>query len=671
MTQADNRLPYFELPHEYCNNLQEAVKREWLVTNGIGGYAMGTVAGALTRRYHGLLIAALNPPLGRSLLCAKLDETLTVAGTPHPLFTNIFANGPTDQPGVAHLEKFALDGGLPTWTFTVGDARLTKRIWMEDGLNITYVQYTLDPSSRAVQLDFDVLLNDRDHHYTTHANEVADARLVDADLAVRVWPNGNTVRVCCRGLSYDRIRWSIDPQWWRGFFLSIENDRGLDDYDDHCRAAHCCLHLEPGETVTIGISAEGEDSCNAENALERRRAINLGRLFEHQTLKDVKSDEPTAIQQLTIAADQFLVKRPSQNDPEGYSIIAGYPWFSDWGRDTMISLPGLTLVNGRYDTARRILLTWAEHVDQGLIPNRFPDAGSEPEYNSADATLWYLWAIEHYVSATADFDTLAQLLPKIEEIIDWHVRGTRHGIGLDKDGLIRAGVQGQNLTWMDARVDGVVITPRYGRPIELTALWHHGLCALIRWCGALGKPVEKYVALRDKAAIAFAMFWNPKLNACADVIEDDGAVDARIRPNQILAVALDSCPLSASQQAGVVAAVEKELFTPYGLRTKAPSEPGYHGVFTGPMPERDRRYHTGTVWGWLLGPFVIAHYRVHQDRAAARQFLEPMFVQLSEHGVGTISEIFDGDAPHTPHGCIAQAWSVAETLRAWHVTQHE
>lgn len=667
--QADSRLPNLELPHQYCNDLQEAVRREWLVTNGIGGYAMGTVAGALTRRYHGYLIAALNPPLGRQLLCPKFDETLTVAGLAHPLSTNVFADGPTDPPGIMHLDAFELHGGIPTWTYTVGEARLTKRLWMEDGLNITYVQYVLSPESRSAQLNLDLFANDRDHHQVSRAFDKPSAWLVDADLAVRVWSSGHEMRVCCRGLDWDRIRWTIDPQWWFGFHLSIEQERGLDDIDDNARVARCAIQLEPGDTVTVALCADPHEIQHHENALERRLAINTGRLFERQTRRDALQDEPPAVQQMTLSADQFLVKRPSSNDPEGYTVIAGYPWFSDWGRDTMIALPGLTLINGRFDVAKRILLTWANHVDQGMIPNRFPDEGQAPEYNTADATLWYLWAIEQYFSATEDFETLEQLMPAIESIIDWHVKGTRHGIGLDKNGLIRAGVSGQNLTWMDAKVGGEVITPRHGRPIELTALWHHGLSGLIRWCSALGKPSDRYVELRDKAAVAFAMFWNPKRHCCVDVIEDDGTIDARIRPNQILAVALESCPLSASQQAGVVAAVEEELLTPVGLRTRAPSEPDYHGVFTGDMPERDRRYHTGTSWGWLLGPFVIAHYRVHQDRAAARAFLQPMFDHLTDHGIGSISEIFDGDAPHTPHGCIAQAWSVAETLRAWQVTQ--
>jgi predicted glycogen debranching enzyme len=670
MTLADPRLPSLNLSHHDCNDLQTAVAREWLVTNGIGGYAMGTVAGALTRRYHGLLIAALNPPIGRQLLCTKLDETLTVAGAAHPLFTNFFAGGATDHPGIVHLESFTIEAGIPTWVYTVGAARLTKRIWMEDGLNVTYVQYSLCPDSRPAQLDLNLLVNDRDHHHITHASGQVDARLVDADLVTRVWPSGNELHVCCRGLAWERIRWTIDPQWWHGFFLAIENDRGLDDHDDNCRVAQCTLHIEPGEQVIFGICG-GDHQCRHEHALERCRAISAGRLIEHHAHAPGDHETPEAVRQLALAADQFLVRRKAENDPEGHTIIAGYPWFSDWGRDTMIALPGLTLITGRYDVARHILLTWARHVEQGMIPNRFPDEGHPPEYNTADATLWYLWAIDQYIRTTDDLATLELLLPRIEEIIESHVQGTRHGIGLDKDGLIRAGEPGQNLTWMDAKVNGEVITPRYGRPIELTALWHHGLCAMIRWCGALGKHADKYVELRDRAALAFAMFWNPTRNACADVIADDGTIDARIRPNQILAVSLDSCPLSASQQAGVVKAVQEELLTPVGLRTRSPNEPDYHGVFTGPMPERDRRYHTGTAWGWLLGPFVIAHFRVHQDREAARKLLEPMFAHLTDHCVGSISEIFDGDPPHTPHGCIAQAWSVAETLRAWHITQFE
>jgi predicted glycogen debranching enzyme len=427
-------------------------------------------------------------------------------------------------------------------------------------------------------------------------------------------------------------------------------------------------------------SSEPGAQVDATTALVRRQNAALERLTAFEKLHGVEDGEtPLSVRQLVLAADQFIVTRcaaaggptaaPAGGGETGHTVIAGYPWFTDWGRDTMIALPGLTLCTGRFDVARQVLRTWARYVDRGMIPNRFPDQGDALEYHTADATLWYLWAIDRYVRATGDRQTLAELFPVMCDIVDWHLRGTRHNIHVGDDGLVCAGESGVNLTWMDAKTGSRVITPRMGKPIELSALWHDGLCNLARLAHWLGQPAERYERLAGQTRASFARFWNPARGCCFDVLDGPDGPDASLRPNQVFAVSLEHSPLAPGQQQAVVAACERELVTWFGLRTLAPGEPAYHPRYVGDWAARDEAYHQGTAWGWLLGPFVIADFRIHQDAARARDWLEPMLGQLWVHGVGSLSEVFDGAAPHEPNGCIAQAWSVAETLRAWRETQ--
>jgi predicted glycogen debranching enzyme len=372
-----------------------------------------------------------------------------------------------------------------------------------------------------------------------------------------------------------------------------------------------------------------------------------------------------------LAADQFIVSRSSPDEPSGKTIIAGYPWFSDWGRDTMISLPGLTLATGRPEIARSILRTFARHVDQGMIPNRFPDQGEVPEYNTVDATLWYFEAVRAYYGITEDNDLIQELFPVLADIIDWHCRGTRYNIHLDPaDGLLYAGEPGVQLTWMDAKVGDWVVTPRIGKPVEVNALWYNALRTMAKLARRVGKPHQEYEAIADRAQARFARFWSPKLGYCYDVLDGPNGDDASLRPNQIFAVSLPESPLNAAQQRGVVDVCARSLLTSHGLRSLAPDDPQYQGRYGGNQTQRDGAYHQGTVWGWLIGSFVLAHLRVYNNPAKAREFLEPMENHLYTHGVGSLSEIFDGDAPMTPNGCIAQAWTVAELLRAWLATEN-
>jgi predicted glycogen debranching enzyme len=467
-----------------------------------------------------------------------------------------------------------------------------------------------------------------------------------------------------------------EPTWYNNFDLAIERYRGLSDREHHLHAATIAIMLNPGESSTIVASTESTPNLNGETAHQQRQSHSQQRLQSWHAINAEDQPKPPWIQQLILAADQFIVDRPSPSDPTGKTIIAGYPWFSDWGRDTMISLPGLTLITGRPEIARSILRTFAQYVDRGMIPNRFPDAGEVPEYNTADATLWYFEAIRQYHQVTGDDQLLQELFPVLAAIVDWHCRGTRYNIHLDpSDGLLYAGESGVQLTWMDAKVGDWVVTPRIGKPIEINALWYNALRTIAQFARQLNQPDQDYVAKADRVHRNFSRFWNTELGYCNDVLDGLDGDDVSLRPNQLFAVSLPNgrgvhWPLlfNPSQQRGIVDICAQKLLTSYGLRSRSPDRPQYQGHYGGNQLQRDGAYHQGVTWGWLIGPFVQAHLRAYQNPAAARQFLQPMADQLSAHGLGSLSEIFDGDAPIAPRGCIAQAWTVAEVLRVWHET---
>jgi len=658
------------LPERVCTHLDSALRREWLVTNGLGGFSSGTIAGARTRRYHGLLIAALRPPLERRLLVAKFDETVQLGTDEVPLHTNIWRDGISQPDGCRYLRRFDLHLGVPTWTFAVNSARLIKRVWMEAGANTTYIQYALEGGTSALRLAGRLLLTDRDYHYLARGPQRGFAVRPQREcLQVDLPHAGRRLVARCQGNAGVQWRWDPDHTWWWAFHLPVEAQRGFDHLEDHLCAGACQIVLPPGATITLQFSVDPEPPDLA-NALARRYQQATERLRDWQARGGRRTAlHSVPVQQLVLAADQFLVARPTSGEPDGRTIIAGYPWFTDWGRDTMIALPGLTLVTGRPAIARQILRTWAGYVRDGLIPNRFPDGAEQPEYHTADATLWYLWAVNEYIQASADLDTLRALLPTLADIVACHRRGTRHNIHIDEDGLLYAGEPGVNLTWMDAKIGDRVITPRIGKPVELSALWYDGLCNLADLCDRAGASGAEYRRLARRTRQAFARFWNPATECCYDVLDGPNGNDPSLRPNQIFAVSLRHSPLTAGQQRAVVEACRQKLLTWFGLRSLAPDQPGYRGRYRGSPVERDEAYHQGTAWGWLLGPFVRAHYRVHQDRKQALAFLEPMLGQLWSGGIGSLSEVFDGDEPHTPDGCPAQAWSVAETLRAWWDTQ--
>jgi predicted glycogen debranching enzyme len=658
---------------EINGNLTIAESREWLVTNGMGGFASGTVAGMLTRRYHGLLLAALQPPLGRTLMLAKVDETVEYegiypqSGRFYPLYVNRWANSKVEGNGHHTINRFHLEGTTPVWTFAFGNALLEKRIWMQPGANTTYLHYKLVRATGPLTMEAKAFVNYRDYHQTTIMNDW-EPEVEDVANGLRIQVHDKAAPLY---LLSDKMEMIPQFDWYEDFYLSIEEYRGQNDVqEDHIYAALLRTVLRPGESLTLVASTEPSPSLDGEAAYAERQAYEASLLERARKVNAVVL--PPAVEQLVLAADQFVVKRPTARDKDGRSVIAGYPWFSDWGRDTMIALPGLTLVTGRPEVAASILRTYAQFVDQGMLPNRFPDAGEHPEYNTVDATLWYFEALRAYHAATGDEALVRELFPVLQEVILWHKRGTRYNIQMDtKDGLLFAGEEGVQLTWMDAKVDSWVVTSRIGKPVEINALWYNALCIMADFARLLGEDPAEYEAMIKKVKKGFGRFWNKEMGYCYDVIDgpDADGLDGSLRPNQLLAISLPHSPLTTEQQRSTVDACGRHLVTAHGLRSLSADDKAYVGHYGGDRQKRDGAYHQGTVWGWLIGPFVSAHLRVYGDKAAAQSYLDSlMHHQIRSHGMGSLSEIFDGDAPFTPRGCVAQAWSVAEVLRAWQET---
>ena len=660
------------LGKQICSNLATAESREWLVTNGIGGYGAGTISGLLTRRYHGLLIAALNPPTQRTLMLTKLNETVVYNNLDYDLYCDRFEDGTIFPHGYRHIERFFLDGTTPIFQYKLGDAILEKRIWMQPQENTTYIRYTFKGGSQSLKLSLNALVNYRDHHGDTHAGNW-QMQIDSVDRGIKVQPDRDTVAFYLFAVSNSSnvVNWTSSHVWYRNFILAIEQYRGLTCCEDHLLAGSCSVTLNPGESITIVASTKEKPNLNIESAWQQHYT------YEQELLSQAKStlsknteskSRPEWIEQLTLAANQFIVDRSTAAD-EGKTIIAGYPWFTDWGRDTMISLPGLTLTIGRADVARSILRTFAKYIDRGMLPNVFPDGGETPEYNTVDATLWYFEAIYSYYLQTKDKDLIDELFPVLNTIIVNYRKGTRYNIHQDADGLIYAGETGVQLTWMDAKVDDWVVTPRIGKPVEINALWYNALVIMERLAQIVGQPPQEYTELAASVREGFQRFWSDRLGYCYDVLDTDNENDASLRPNQIFAVSLpvtDAPPLlNPQQQKSVVDRVAKELLTPYGLRSLSPQDSNYQGVYGGDRRKRDGQYHQGTTWGWLIGHFIQAHLKVYQQPQTAIAYLTPMAEHLTTGYVGNISEIFDGDSPFTPRGCFAQAWSVAEVLRSW------
>lgn len=643
-----------ELDQENCRNPDISCSREWLETNGIGGFSSSTVSGLNSRRYHGLLTAATTPPVGRFVLLSKLEETLVIDGRQYELSANRY-------PGVIHPQGFSYQTGFrldpfPIFTYELEQVRIDKTVFMAQGENTTIVQYEVNQlavNSRDIKLEIRPLIAFRDYHSTTHENSVLDPHVDTEDCQTTFRPYGDLPP-----LHLAHAPAEIDSRgfWYRNFEYAMEQERGLDFVEDLFSPCAFTFDLNALKKVSIIASTERHDVRDADTYREaevNRRSIP----------DELKADELVTL--LASAADQFIVARK-----RGETVIAGYHWFTDWGRDTMIALPGLTLVNGRWDIAKNILAEFAAHVDQGMLPNRFPDGAEVPEYNTVDATLWFFEAVRSYLQYTGDYEFVrTKLYAVLQDIINWHIRGTRYQIHVDDDGLLFSGESGVQLTWMDAKVGDWVITPRHGKPVEIQALWYNALRVMEQLAGKFNKPqVEnEYSAMADKAHASFnRLFWNEKSECLYDVVNGEYR-DASIRPNQVIAISLTNSMLSKERSVSVLRVIERELLTPRGLRTLSPSDPNYIGRYEGNPGSRDAAYHQGTVWPWLMGPFITAYIKTFGGKAGRRfasSWLENFQPHLHEACLGQVSEIFDGDAPHAPRGCIAQAWSVAESLRA-------
>ena len=642
------------------SDFASASAREWLVTNGLGGFAAGSVSGARTRRYHGLLVAALKPPVARVVTLAKVDEIVTYAGRDYALGANEFADGTIAPSGHILLQSFVLEDGMPVWTYALGDALLEKRIWMAHGANTTYVRYRLQRASMPLQLELQPLGTFRDYHAQWRGGGSFAVIPDAAGCTVRAYEGATPYR-----LALDRGEFRHDEAWHWNFRHRQESARGLDDLEDLFHPGVFRVALAPGESATLTATTEESSPHTPEHVLEDARARHAS------LLAPLDRDAPEWIATLYASADQFIVRRSTAEVMPGSTLIAGYPWFSDWGRDTMIALPGLTLTTRRFEQAAQILRTFAGHVNEGMLPNRFPDAGEAPEYNTVDATLWYFHALDAYSAASGDSSLERELYPVLKDIVRWHRTGTRYSIHADPlDGLLYAGEPGVQLTWMDARVGDRVITPRTGKAIEINALWFNALEVMTRLARDSGDHAgaREYGELaRQVGASLRARFWFAEGGYLYDVIDApaEPRADASLRPNQIFAVSLPHSALDSTIARAVVDTCARELWTPVGLRSLARGNAAYAGRYAGGPTQRDSVYHQGTVWSWLLGPFALAHHRVYGDAALARSFLDGIAAHLGDACLGSISEVFDGDAPHRPEGCCAQAWSVGETLRAW------
>jgi predicted glycogen debranching enzyme len=654
-----------------------AASREWLVTNGLGGYAAGTIANATTRRYHGVLVAALRPPVERTVMVTKVDATVRYRGSTIGLTSNEYADGTIDPHGYRYLDRFRLDGTLPVWSWIVGDARIEARLWMAHGENTTYLSWTLLQGSDSIEIDLAPLCTWRDYHW--HSRGAPDVSVNPVDHGVEVHAGPRPYRLLA-----DCGAWEIgvDRHW--NLKHRLETERGLDDVEDLFRPAVCRVRLAPGAAVNLILTAESRqpDAPLETFARERARQAQLiEQAFPSASARHTKTTEtarPAFVDQLVLAADQFIVeRRDGAGRPLGHSVIAGYPWFSDWGRDTMIALPGLALATRRPELAASVLRTFARFVSEGMLPNRFPDAGEAPEYNTVDATLWYFVAVDAYLRSNEDDAFAREIYPVLGEILGWHRRGTRYGIHVDTDdGLLAAGVPGVQLTWMDAKLGDWVVTPRIGKPVEINALWFNALSITRDLARRLGDDAasRELTAEAERVARSFtSRFWFEQGAYLYDVIDgpegeigpDGKRRDASLRPNQLFALSLPHPLLDNGRARSVVDVCARELWTPVGLRSLAPQDPQYSGHYTGGPHERDAVYHQGTVWSWLSGPFALAHYRAYGHAERALEFLTPIDGHLRAACLGQVSEIFDGDSPFHPRGCFAQAWSVAELLRIW------
>lgn len=643
-----------------CADFETALSKEWLETNGLGGFASSTLPGCNTRRYHGLLVAATRPPVGRMVLVNSLEEWIVLDGTRYDLSCNPY-------PGVVHprgdqnLTGFRLDP-WPIWTYRIGPLILEKSLTLIRDQHTTIVTYRMRKENAEAELVVRPLLTGRPFHELHKENDALrpQAEIRSGVCILQPYPGVPTVYFHHNGQAF-----APGFNWYREVEYAREKERGLAYHEDCWSPGTFHYRLRGNQEAVFILTTEGAGYFDSAYLLNAERLRRRALLSGWEATDDVTHH-------LVMAADQFLVKR-NTDDPSGVSgksLIAGYPWFEDWGRDTFIALPGLLLVTGRYEEARDILLAYARLTDHGLIPNRFPDAAEAPEYNTVDASLWFILAVFHFLRYTKNFDFVRdELWEAMKSIMAHYQNGTQYQIHMDVDGLLDAGQPNLPLTWMDAKIGDWVVTPRTGKAIEIQALWYNALRIMDQIAGRLGdkEQAKKWAGLAEKVwASINRQFWYEEGGYLYDVINGDQR-DASLRPNQLFTLSLPFESVSPDRASRIMAVVEERLLTPFGLRTLDPRDPRYVARYAGDPRSRDAAYHQGTVWPWLMGPFLTAYQKVHgkspKIQSHMRAHLALLLTHLWEAGLGTLSEIFDGDMPHEPRGCVAQAWSVAEVLR--------
>ena len=639
---------------EDCRNLDRALSLEWLETNGRGGFASGTIAGANTRRYHALLLTSRKPPSERFVLVNHLEEWLDIDGQAIPLSTNLYP-GAVHPAGYEHCIEFSTDP-WPTWTFDCNGMTIQREILSIHGRDMVIVRWTLvgkKPTKAALRVR--PKLTGRDYHGTHHENGhlSTEAHVGSGMVTWHGYADLPPVRAFHSG------GYRHEPTWYRQIQFLVEQQRGLDAEEDWWSPGEFTFELESGSTRTLVLTSETIDQLDVVPLAKHEKS-------RRDILRQAAPADDSLAGELWCAADRYLSERGA-----GHTVIAGYPWFTDWGRDTFISLPGLCLVTGRLDVAWQVIASFATHVSEGMIPNRFPDAGEQPEYNTIDASLWFIHTIDRYLAASQDEVRVRETAwPAVKQILDGYRQGTRYGIRMEQDSLIRGGVPGAQLTWMDAKVGDWVVTPRHGKPVEIQALWIRALEVGETFARRFGEADYADWCQDDRrnAIVSFRKrFWYEQGGYLYDVIDGPEGDDASLRPNQLYAISLvdELVPRDRAQQ--ILHLVEAQLLTPVGLRTLSPTDSRYRPRYEGDVLQRDGAYHQGTVWPFLLGSFVTAWIKVHGKNPStlkqARSFLDGISAHLKEACCGQVSEIFDAEAPHHARGCYAQAWSVAEPLR--------
>jgi predicted glycogen debranching enzyme len=671
--------------------VENLLTREWLLTNERGGYSSSTIVGCNTREYHGLLIGSLNPPANRIMALAKCLEMVIFKEKTRPFpgsgasenvsprkvynLSTFEFNDKIAPEGFNFLKQVRRDTGLH-FDYELDKLQLTKSVYLLRDTDTVVLVYDFTGVRKPGEFVLRPFIGLRDFHTLQRSDAPLCSRWLGHSLLIRHdVPGSCELFLNCPSMNFEK-----DKQWWFNFVYRNEKQRGQNFTEDLWTPGFFKCQLDAGEPTKIvfwaNLSPPGA-GCNPEQLIKADIDEIRKDLRKHQSVVTVAAKNgDDKFRTLCLAADQFITKRQTNGGPKHAhrtTVIAGFPWFADWGRDTFIALPGLLLSTRRFDEAKSVLTTFAQAVDEGMIPNRFDDHTGTAYFNSVDASLWFINAAFQYLNATGDSETFMQeLLPTIRWIIDSYHNGTRFGICANADGLITAGSDETQLTWMDAKCDGAAITARCGKAIEVNALWYNALCLCAQFYA--GRDVENakhYKSMAEKVKASFhKLFWNETAGYLNDCILPDGTVDSSLRPNQIFAVSLGFSPLSPREQSSVVDVVQKNLLTPFGLRTLNVQDDRYKGTYAGPQLQRDEAYHQGTVWPYLIGPFIESFLKVNdysrKSKKTAAEFIQPLLQHLTEHAcIGSISEIFDGDAPHNPRGCIAQAWSVAELIRAY------